>query len=184
MIDRETASLLLDQHVRNEYQKLHALMVAEALESYARNLGEDVELWYVTGLLHDLDFEEFPEQHPAMSIEWLTAEDVPDEMIHAIAAHAYSLTGEEPETKLASYLLAVDELSGFMYAYSLMRPKGFSGMRSSKVVKKLKDKTFASKISREDIFYGIERAELDLHEHIQFLIGVFDSETKIGLDCS
>ncbi|MBD3366001.1 HDIG domain-containing protein [candidate division WWE3 bacterium] len=174
MINREEAQALLEEHVTDEYQLLHAFMVASAMEAYAEELGEDADVWFLTGLLHDLDYEEFPEEHPMRSIHWLSDEDVPEELLHAIEAHAYLRTGVEPETNLAAALIAVDELSGFMYAYSLMRPSGFEGMKASKVVKKLKDKAFAAKISREDIYYGVEKFEVDMKEHINFLLGVFN----------
>jgi putative nucleotidyltransferase with HDIG domain len=175
MITREDAQLLLEDHISDEYQLLHSLMVALAMEAYALELGEDADLWFITGLLHDLDYEEFPDEHPMRSVHWLAEEDVSDELIHAIEAHAYSLTGVEPETDLAAALIAVDELSGFLYAYSLMRPSGFEGMKASKAVKKLKDKSFASKVSREDIDYGVKKFGVDLKEHVSFLIEVFNS---------
>ncbi len=175
MISCQEAHTILEKHVSDEYQLLHALMVAAAMEAYAQELGEDEDLWYITGLLHDLDYEEFPDTHPMESLYWLSEVDVPEELIHAVESHAYEITGVEPETPLAAGLIAVDELSGFLYAYSLMRPSGFEGMKASKVLKKLKDAAFAAKISREDISYGIENFEVDPEEHIEFLIEVFNS---------
>lgn len=175
MINRQEAQEVLEEHVEDEYQLLHAFMVASAMEAYANELGEDEDLWYITGLLHDLDYEEYPDEHPMQSIDWLSEMDVPEELIHAVEAHAYMITGVEPENALANALIAIDELSGFLYAYSLMRPTGFGGMKASKVVKKLKDKAFAAKISRDDIYYGIEKFEVDTKEHITFLIDIFDS---------
>jgi len=103
-------------------------------------------LRHITGLLHDVDYDEYPDKHPLKSVEWFQKLDVPEELIHAVKAHAYGITGVEPETPLASALIAVDELSGFLYAYSLMRPTGFDGMKPSKVAKKLKDPAFAAKV--------------------------------------
>ena len=180
MIDREKANNILKKHVTDDYQLLHALMVATALESYAKKLDKDIDLWFITGLLHDLDYGKFPDEHPMRSLEWFKEMDVSEELIHGVEAHAYNITGVEPATKLASALIAVDELSGFLYAYSLMRPSGFEGMSASKAIKKLKDKAFASKISRDDIYYGVEKFDVDLAEHVTFLIGVFSflSELK------
>ena len=175
MISRLEAQATLEEHVTDEYQLLHAFMVAKALEAYAEELGEDEDLWFITGLLHDLDYEEFPDEHPMRSVNWLSEMDVPEELIHAVESHAYLITGVEPETKLAQALIAVDELTGFLYAYSLMRPSGFEGMKASKVVKKLKDQSFAAKISREDIYYGVEKFDVDMKEHVTFLIDVFKS---------
>lgn len=175
MISREEAQIALEEHVQDEYQLLHAFMVAKAMEAYAQKLGENEDLWYITGLLHDLDYEEFPDEHPMQSLDWLTEMDVPEELVHAVESHAYMITGVEPATPLAEALIATDELSGFLYAYSLMRPTGFTGMKASKVVKKLKDKAFAAKISRDDIYYGIEKFDVDTKEHIKFLVDIFDS---------
>lgn len=175
MISEAKAEELLKNHVKDDYQLLHAFMVASAMKAYAEKMGEDRELWYITGLLHDLDYEEFPKEHPMRSIHWLSEEDVPEELVQAIEAHAYQITGVEPETSLASALISVDELSGFLYAYFLMRPTGFEGMKATKVVKKLKDPTFAAKISRKDIYYGVEKLGVDLEDHMAFLIQVFKS---------
>ncbi len=172
---RDEAFNLLHYHVKNSYQRLHSKMVARCMEACAEKFGESKDLWFITGLLHDLDYDEFPDQHPVKSLEWLREMDTPAEIIHAIEAHAYGITGVEPKTKLAATLIAVDELSGFLYAYSLMRPEKWEGMKGSKAVKKLKDPSFAAKISREDIYYGAEKMEIDLVEHTQFLIDIISS---------
>lgn len=179
MISPEEAQKILASHVSDEYQLLHAKMVASAMKIYAEKLGEDVDLWYITGLLHDVDYEEYPEEHPLKSVKWFQEMDVPETLIHAVKAHGYDRTGVSPETKLAAALIAVDELSGFLYAYSLMRPGGFDGMKAPKVVKKLKDPAFAAKISRDSIEYGVERFGVDLSEHISFLVNVFSSMPEL-----
>lgn len=173
---REQALKLLEQHVKEPYQVLHAKMVAVGLEAYAEKFGEEKDLWYITGLLHDLDYFEFPTEHPKKSLEWFKDWNYPDELIHAVAAHAHERTGVEPETKLAAALIAVDELAGLLYAYSLMRPEGFKGMEVSSAKKKFKDKAFAAKVDREEIMFGVEKLGVELGEHIGFLIGVFQKQ--------
>lgn len=111
---REEGQNLLEKHVPNEYQKYHAHMVGTALEGYANLYSEDPDLWYLTGLLHDLDFGEHPDTHPAESLRWFKEWDYPKEMIHAVEAHAYGYNNFTtlPETRLASALVACDEISG------------------------------------------------------------------------
>jgi putative nucleotidyltransferase with HDIG domain len=169
---REQSTELLKQYIANEALRHHCYMVASAMEAYAKELGEDAELWYQAGLLHDLDWEQFPDEHPNKAItEILT--DYPQEMLDAIAAHAPDRTGKQAETIIEKYLFACDELSGFLHAYSLMRPEGFSGMSASKANKKLGDKSFAANVSRDDIQQGFELIGKEPAEHIGFLIEVF-----------
>ncbi len=172
---RAQAESLLDQHVQNPALKHHMQMVAQAMEAYARELGEATELWYQAGLLHDVDWEAFPDEHPNKAIgEWLS--EYPIELRNAIAAHAPERTGREPETLFERYLFACDELSGFLHAVSLMRPDGFVGMEIKSVKKKLKDKSFAANVSREDITRGAELIGKPLEDHIAFLITVFNQK--------
>lgn len=170
---RAEALEFLKEKVRNDYQIHHSQMVAKAMEAYAQKLGEDTELWYVTGLVHDIDYFEFPEVHPEKSLEWFRELDYPEELIHAVEAHAFMRTGVEPETKLAAALIACDEMSGLLYAYSLMRPTGFEGMEAKSVKKKFKDKSFAAKVDRNDISYGMEKLGVDFGEHVALLIETF-----------
>lgn len=149
------------------------------MEAYAKELGEDADLWYLTGLLHDLDYHMHPDEHPRKSLEWFKEWGYPDQLIHAVEAHAHDRLGTEPATKLAAALCAVDEMSGFLYAYSLMRPEGFEGMQASSIKKKFKDKSFAAKISREDIEYGLGKFDKDFVEHVQVLINVFNQMSEL-----
>lgn len=178
LISREEAGSLLKEHVSDEYQLMHARMVAEVLEKYAEKFGADKDLWYLTGLLHDLDYYEYPEQHPEVALKWFEERNFPKDLIHAVAAHAHTRTNEEPKTKLASCLLATDELCGFIWAYSLMRPGGFEGMEASSVLKKFKDKGFAAKIDREEIQTGVNYFGVDFKEHIDFVIKVLKEFKK------
>lgn len=175
--DRTASQKLLEQHVSNPALRHHCHMVAMAMEASAKALGEDPELWYQAGLLHDLDWEEFPDEHPNKAIaEWLV--EYPQELKDAIAAHAPGRTGKQPETVLERYIFACDELSGFMHAVSLMRPEGFVGMAPKSIKKKLKDKSFAANVSREDIEQGFALIGKTADEHIQFLIGVFGASNS------
>ena len=175
----QNAQELLNEHVKDEYQKLHSKMVATGLKAYAQKLNEDENLWFITGLLHDLDYFEFPNEHPTKSIEWFKQWNFPDELIHAVEAHAHERTNVTPNSKLAGALLATDELAGFLYAYSLMRPEGFTGMKASSIKKKFKDKGFAKKIDREDIMFGIESFGVDFNEHVSFLIDVYQNMEEL-----
>ncbi|MBI2414433.1 HD domain-containing protein [candidate division WWE3 bacterium] len=170
---REEAQKILEEHVKDRYQQMHSKMIAVGLEAYAKKFGEDEKLWYITGLLHDLDYFEFPNEHPSESLKWFKEWDYPVELIHAVAAHYWKKTNEMPASKLAATLIATDELAGFLYAYSLMRPGGFEGMEASSVKKKFKDKTFAAKIDREEILFGIEKLGVEFKEHVEFLIEVY-----------
>lgn len=169
---RDQTITLMEAHIHNEALRKHVRMVAAAMEAYAKQLGEDPELWFATGLLHDVDWEEYPDEHPNKAItEWL--HEYPIELKNAVAAHAPERTGTHPTTTLDKYLFACDELSGFINAYSLMRPEGLAGMKANSVKKKLKDKGFAANVSRTDIQQGFELIGKPPEEHISFLIEVF-----------
>lgn len=172
MQSREQSQQLLHQYIKNDALVHHCEMVAKAMEAYAKELGADIELWYAAGLLHDLDWEMYPDEHPNKAIKELL-NDYPEELRQAIAAHAPERTGKQPETTIEKYLFACDEISGLLHAASLMRPTGFEGMEVKSIKKKLKDKGFARNVSREDIARGIELIGKTPEEHIGFLINVF-----------
>jgi predicted hydrolase (HD superfamily) len=176
---REEAFILLNQHVKEPYQILHAKMIANAMESYSPENEKD--LWYITGLLHDLDYYEHPEEHPKVSLKWFKEWGYPEELIHAVEAHAHGYHGitTEPKTPIASCLCACDELSGLIYAYSLMRPGKFDGMEVKSIQKRFKDKSFAKKINREEVMYGVEKFGITFEEHIQNLINVFSKMEEL-----
>lgn len=178
---RAQAHKLLEQYVQEPYQRLHATMVAQAMELYAKEYGEDEDLWYITGLLHDLDYDKHPDDHPNESLAWFEEWEYPQELIDAISAHAYGSkrTDTPPQTKIDYALIACDELSGLLYAYSLMRPTGFDGMKAKSVKKKFKDKNFAAKIDREEIMMGVEGLGVELGDHMTKLIGVFNEMDEL-----
>lgn len=187
---RLEAQDILKTHVKDEYQVLHSNMVALAMEAWAIKLNKspkEIDLWYITGLLHDIDYFEFPDQHPNESLKWFKEWNYPEELISAVAEHAPERTGVQISTLLGAALTSCDELSGFLYAYSLMRPTKWEGMDYAGVKKRLKDKAFAAKINRNDIEEGIKKfSEFlavnidDLKKtHIELLIDIF-SKTQIG----
>jgi lysyl-tRNA synthetase class 2 len=169
---RADAEALVKKYIKNDKLSHHCYMVAQAMEAYAKELGEDAELWYQTGLLHDLDWEMFPDEHPNKAVADII-NHYPTVMLEAIKAHAPDRTGKQPQTLIERYLFACDELSGLMHAASLMRPTGFSDMQVKSVKKKLKDKSFAANVSRDDIRQGFELIGKTPEEHISFLIEVF-----------
>jgi putative nucleotidyltransferase with HDIG domain len=170
---RPAAAELLHQHVTDDYQRHHALMVATAMEGYARKLGEDPELWYITGLLHDIDFQQHPEEHPAPSLQWFKERGYPPELIHAVEAHAYGYHGFKtlPQTRLAAALLACDEISGIFYAYRKMNPVRYGEMKPASIKKKFKEPSFAAKVDRSTITLGCEKLGVAIDDHIANMVG-------------
>ena len=169
---KDAATALLHSHVKDDYQRHHALMVATAMEGYAVSYGEDPLLWYVTGLLHDIDYEEHPDTHPASSLQWFKDWGYPDEMLHAVEAHAYGYHEFKtlPQTKLAAALMACDEISGIFYAYRKMNPVPYGQMKPGSIKKKFKEPSFAAKIDRSTIQMGCDKLGVDLDTHIANLV--------------
>ena len=174
---RAESLVLLSEYVESDSLLQHSQMVAAAMAAYATHLGKsshEIDEWWTAGLLHDLDWEKFPDEHPNKAVdEILPPLWYSEQILLAIKAHAPGRTGKEPESEIERYLFACDELSGFMNAVALMRPNGFSDMKVKSVRKKLKSKNFAENIPREDIQKGIELIDRELADHIQFLIDVF-----------
>ena len=173
---RDDALALMHEYTGNVNLRKHMYAVEAAMRAYARKYGEDEELWGVTGLIHDFDYERFPnealsptEEHPSSGVAILREQGWPDEVLHAVMAHAEH-TGVTPETRMANTLRAVDELTGFVVACSLVRPTGISDLRAKSVKKKLKDRSFADAVNREEIREYTEVIGEDLTEHIDFVI--------------
>ncbi len=175
--DRENSRDLLHKWIQSESLRQHCEMVAMAMEASAVDLnksGETIDSWWTAGLLHDLDWESFPDEHPRKAVEEILPPlGYSQEILDAVKSHAPERTGKEPETEIERYLFACDEIAGFMNAVALMRPNGFKDMKVKSVRKKLKDKRFAENVPREDIMKGAELIGKDLSDHIEFLIGVF-----------
>jgi putative nucleotidyltransferase with HDIG domain len=146
------------------------LAVEASMRAYARKFGEDEEKWGITGLLHDMDYEKHPSpaEHPMVGVRELASRGYPKDVLEAIKGHADYLDVPR-ETLLARALYAVDELSGFITACALVRPEGLEGLKAKSVRKKMKQKSFASNVSRDDIVRGTEELGVDLNEHIDFV---------------
>jgi predicted hydrolase (HD superfamily) len=154
------------------------------MRAYARKDGEDEELWAVTGLVHDLDYERYPDLetgHPRHALKELEERGYPAEVIEAVAGHADFL-GVPRTTPLAKTLYGVDELSGFVAACALVRPTGIEGMKPKSVRKKLKQPSFAAKVDRDQIRRGIDELGVDESEHIQLVIDALAANAEeLGL---
>lgn len=176
ILTREEALALMHEYTENENLRKHMYAVEAAMRAYARKYGEDEELWGLTGLIHDFDYERFPnealsptEEHPSSGVAILREKGWPEEILHAVMAHAEH-TGVAPETRLAQTLRAVDELTGFVIACSLVRPTGISDLKSKSVKKKLKDRSFAAAVNREEIAEYTAAIGEEMTEHIDFVI--------------
>jgi putative nucleotidyltransferase with HDIG domain len=176
MPDRADALALLDEWVENDGLKNHMLAVEAAVRHYARLKGADEELWGLAGLLHDLDWEKHPEDHPLPAVEALRTRGYPEAVVQAILAHRSEFTGVEPESELDRVLVACDELSGLVVASCLVRPNGIDDLKPKSVVKKMKDRAFAAGVSREEISRGIELLGMERNEHIQNVIDALRTE--------
>lgn len=173
ILSPEEAKGILDDWVKNDRLKVHMKQVAHLMGAYAKELGLsdlEVAMWYQSGLLHDADWDQWPDQHCRKIIEELECRNVDPAMIRAIASHGPRYFGVEPVSLMDKMLYAFDELSGFVHAYSLMRPEGYVGMEVKGVKKRLKDKTFAAQVSREDIQDAAERAAITVEDLISFVI--------------
>lgn len=173
VISKEEAFNLLDDWVKNEKLKVHMIQVAHLMKSYAqsKNYSDEIQYqFYLAGLLHDADWDQWPELHCKKIIEELETRKVDPSIIRAIASHGPRYFGVNPESEMDKMLYAFDELSGFVHAYSLMRPTGYQGMDVKGVKKRLKDKTFAAQVSREDIQDAALRAGMPVEDLIEFVI--------------
>lgn len=168
-MDRDQARALLNEYTQNPSLIKHALAVEAAMRFYAERLGGDVEQWGVVGLLHDFDYERWPEPpaHTREAAKILRETGVDEEIVGAVLSHADWNLDEYPRDRpIRQALFAVDELCGFIMAVALVRPERLAGMRAKSVRKKLKQPAFAAAVSREDIYAGAELLQIDLAEHI------------------
>jgi putative nucleotidyltransferase with HDIG domain len=181
---RDQAWDLLAEYTEKEGLRKHALAVEAAMRHYARLFGEDEELWGLTGLLHDFDYERYPDEqnHPYRGVEILAAQGYPEVMRTAILGHA-PYTGVRRETRLAKALYACDELAGFVVAVALVKPsKSLADVDLAGVKKRLKEKAFARGVHREDVYNGAEEIGLPLDEHIQNVITALQgSAERLGM---
>ena len=183
-MDRSAAWELLCEYTKNENLRRHALAVEACLRAYAKKFGEDDEVWGVVGILHDFDYEIYPNppDHPLKGSEILKSKGFPEDLRRAILGHA-EYTGVPRDTRLAKALFASDELAGFITACSLVRPDKIMTLEAKSVRKRMKDKAFARSVSREDITKGAEELGVSLDEHIAFSIEAMRGiAAQLGLD--
>lgn len=166
---REEALEILRKYVESDSLRKHCLAVAASMEFYAEKYGEDPDKWWVCGVLHDFDWEKFPETHPMGGEPILKELGVDDEIRRAILSHA-NYSGVSRDSIMEKTLFAVDELSGFVIAVAYVRPEGMNGMSVKSVKKKLKDKGFAGGVNRDDVYQGVEELGIELDEHIANVI--------------
>jgi putative nucleotidyltransferase with HDIG domain len=168
---RDKSKLLLEKYIANEGLRNHCYHVEKCMRFYAEKLNEDAERWGAAGMLHDLDWEKYPDTHPNTAVPILDANGYDKEFIDAILGHAYpDRTNVPRETTMAKYLFACDEVTGFVFAYSLMKPNGLAEVESKSIIKKMKDKAFAKNVNRDDIRKGAEEIGLELSAHIDNII--------------
>jgi putative nucleotidyltransferase with HDIG domain len=176
VLSRAEAWDLFCEWTKSASLRKHVLAVEAAMRAYARRFGEDEELWGVVGLLHDLDYERFPDLesgHPRMALEELERRGQPPEVIRAIASHATFL-GVSRDSPLEKTLFAVDELSGFLMACAYVRPEGIHGLTPKSVKKKMKAPSFAAAVDREELRTGAEDLGVDFDEHVAFVIAALE----------
>jgi len=183
---------LMHEYTASESLRKHMLAVEGAMRAYARKFGEDEERWGVTGLIHDFDYERFPnnahsptEEHPSEGVRILRGKGYPEDVLQAILGHA-QYCNTPRESQMAKTLFAVDELTGLITATALVRPsKSVHEVEAKSVRKKMKDKAFARGVSRDDVINGAAELGVDLDEHINFVIGSMKARSSdLGLSGS
>ncbi|MDR0793658.1 MAG: hydrolase [Chitinophagaceae bacterium] len=174
VLSREEANALLNEWVLNPRLQLHMKQVSALMAAWAKERAglndADSWKWEMAGLLHDADWDQWPDEHCKKIVEELERRNIDPEIIRAIASHGPAHFGVEPETQMDKMLYAFDELSGLIHAYSLMRPNGYEGMDLKGVKKRLKEKTFAANVSREEIQDACNKANIALDDLIVFII--------------
>jgi putative nucleotidyltransferase with HDIG domain len=190
MATRAQAWDLVNEYTQNQNLVRHMLAVEAAMRAYARRYGEDEDLWGTVGLVHDFDYERYPdlsvEGHPVVGSRVLIEQGWPEEIVRAVLSHAGEYTGVQPESRMEKALVAVDELTGFLVAVALVRPnKDIRDItKISSVKKKWKDRSFAAAVHREEIEQACEALGVDLWtEHVPLVLEAMKSiATKLGLD--
>jgi len=178
-MNRDDAYTLVCEYTESESLRRHMLAVESGMRAYARQFGEDENKWAIVGLLHDFDYERWPDppDHPLKGSEILQRRGYPEDVIYAIKSHADYLPDCPRLSRMDKALYACDELAGFISACARVRPERIIGLQAKSVRKKLKQKSFAAAINREDIMHGAEDLGVELNEHIQFVI---DAMTQIA----
>lgn len=176
-MDRTKAEEILTEYVKSESLLRHCRSVACSMEHFANKFEGDPEKWYVTGLLHDFDYEMYPDEHPMKGEGMLRDLGVEEDIIRAIQSHA-NYSGVSRDSQMEKTLFAVDELSGFVVAVAQVRPDKMSGMEVKSVKKKLKDKAFAAAVSRDDIRQGAEELGIEMDELIAGVIEALSAKAE------
>jgi len=181
---RAEALALLHEYTKSDSLRRHALGVEQAMRKMAEKYNGDTDMWGLTGLLHDFDYEMYPtlEEHPYKGNAILKEQGYPESICNAIMGHA-TYSGVPRDTDMAKALFAVDELTGFIFAVTYVRPsKSILEVKPKSVKKKLKQRSFAASVSRDDIFQGIDELNVDVTEHIQFVIDALQEKAEeLGL---
>jgi len=183
MMTRQSALDLLHEYTKTDSLRKHALAVEAAMRAYARKFGEDDETWAAAGLLHDFDYEMYPQfpEHPTKGSEILKERGYPEDFRRAILGHVPQMQVPR-DTLMAKTLFACDELCGFVSAVAVIRPNKIADLTASSVKKKLKDKAFARAVSREDIYSGAAELGVNMDEHLQFVIDAMKAAApELGL---
>ena len=180
-MQRSEAWGLVCEYTQSDSLRRHMLSVEIAMRAYAEKWDEDIERWGVVGLLHDFDYERWPAppDHPLQGAKILAEKGVDDEIIYAIKSHADYLPDCPRLSRLDKTLYACDELSGFITACAMVRPERIVGLKAKSVRKKMKQKSFAAAVNRDDMVRGAEDLGLDLNLHIQFVIDALAVEAKV-----
>lgn len=176
------AEELLRKYIKNENLIKHCYAVESCMKYYAELLNENIEKWGEAGLLHDIDWEMYPDTHPNTSVQMLKEAGYNDEFINIILSHAYPERTNIPrDSQISKYLFACDEITGIVIAYALMKPGGLQEVEVKGVIKKMKDKAFARNVNREDIIKGAEEINIDLNSHIQHIINAMKKDSRLEL---
>ncbi len=176
-ITRIEAQNILEDMIENPSLRRHCLSVALVMEAYAKFYDENIDQWYIAGLLHDADYEKHPSEHPNVIVEQLKAIGE-SQIAHAISAH-HTRWGKSYDSLLDKVLLASDELTGFIVACSLIRPTKIVGLSVKSVKKRLKNPKFAAGVERSEVYKGVELLERSIEDHIQFIIDILNQHKEV-----
>ena len=180
-MNRDKAFGILQEHVQSKSLHRHCFAVEAAMRAYAEYFKEDIERWGMIGLLHDVDFEKYPDEHPDHAPDLLSGYDFDDEFIKTIVSHG---TGKEEmrATKVSKCLFAVDKMASFIVAVALMRPTKLEGLEAKSVKKKIKDKAFAKAVDRDELIASMEDLGMELSEHVNIIVkGLTEQESMLNL---
>ena len=174
--------ILLEKYIQNENLRKHCYSVESCMKYYAEMLNENIELWANAGLLHDIDYEMYPDTHPNSAAPILKEAGFDDEFINTVLSHGYPERTSIPrDTLISKYLFACDEITGLVTAYALMKPGGLKDVEVKGVKKKMKDKAFAKNVNRDDIIKGAGEIGVELDVHIKNIIEAMRRDSRLGI---